>query len=74
MKSAIGRSSLAPKSFESELNEAIDQVPVGKTRRRPEFRIHRDRREAGHRIDLVAQKTSAVLFVEEVDSSQTVGT
>ena len=59
-------------AVDGQRDEAVDQLGVRHAGGLPQLRVHRDRREAGHRVGLVAEEAAAVLLEEEVDPGETV--
>src|ERR1051326_5656800 len=57
-------------SFERQLDQAIEQLWIGKTARVPHLRVHADRREAGNRVDFVDVEHAAVAGEKEIDARQ----
>ena len=60
-------------SFEGESDQLVDQLAVVQTRRRPQHRVHGDRREPRDGVDLVDQQV-AVAGQEQVDAGHALGT
>lgn len=74
LPSAAGVATTAPVALDGQADELVDQGRVRQAAGDPELRVHRDRREAGDRVDLVAQEAAAArpVLVEEVHAGHPV--
>jgi len=70
LSSVLGVAAAALVAFEGEVDQAIDELGIAQACLLPQLRVHRDRGEAGHRVDLVAEEATPVFFEEEVDPGQ----
>ena len=67
---AKGGSAQADGPLEGELDELVDELRVGHAAGVPHARVHRVRREAGHRVDLVDDDLAALGDDVRVDAKQ----
>ena len=74
LPSAAGVATTAPVALDGQADELVDQGRVRQAAGDPELGVHRDRREAGDRVDLVAQEASTAgpVLVEEVHAGHPV--
>ena len=70
--SVLGVAAAAAVALDGQLDEPVDELRVGDAGRLPQLRVHRDRREPGHRVGLVAEEPAAALLEEEVDAGEPV--
>ena len=56
-------------SFNSQVDQFVDQLWVGNSAGLPEFGIHADGGKAGDRVYLVNQNLAALMLKKEIDSS-----
>src|SRR5215831_115021 len=59
-------------ALQREPDELVDQLGIRQPGRLPQLRIHRDRREAGNRVELVHEEPPSTLLEEEVDARHAV--
>src|SRR6266850_3481017 len=57
-------------TFDSKPNQAINQFRIGNTASFPQFRIHADRGESRHRVNLVYDHAIRLALNEEVNARQ----
>src|SRR4051794_36973219 len=70
--SVLGVAAPAGVALDGELDQPVDELGVGDSGRLPELRVHRDRREARHRVGLVAEEPATALLEEEIDAGEAV--